>query len=125
MSDYQTAVDNIERLDVHPDLLTDALIPVYSANEAEDEGGYDDLVARRGGPEERDVLEAAGWADSAEELRDEALQLTENGAAIHHYYHEIGKMDGEAERQLNEEPKKVARQAYEWWYDNGDESNNR
>jgi hypothetical protein len=125
MSDYQTAVDDVERLDVHPDLLTDALIPVYSANEVEDGGGYDDLVARRGGPEERDVLKAAGWADSTAELRDKALPLTENGAAIHHYYHEIGKTDGEAERQLNEAPKEFARQAYEWWYENGGEGASR
>ena len=116
VTDYQEAVDSIEQLDVQPDVLTSLLIPVYSAAEAEDRGGYDDLVVRRGEPEDRDLLEAAGLAETTAELRDEELPLTENGAAIHHYYQDVAKKDSQAEKQLNESPKEFARQAFQWWY---------
>ncbi|WP_154020036.1 hypothetical protein [Halococcus sediminicola] len=119
MSDYQEAIDNVEQLDIDPDAFTTLLIPVYSASEAEDRGGYDNLVAARGEPEDRNLLEVAGLAETTAELREEGLPLTENGAAIHHYYHEVGKNDAEAEKQLNENPTEFARQAFQWWYNEG------
>lgn len=112
MSDYQEAVDSIEQLNVQSDALTSLLIPVYSAAEAEDRGGYDDLVVRRGKPDDRDLLEDAGLAETTAKLRDEELPLTENGAAIYHYYQDVGKRDSQAEKQLNENPKEFARQAF-------------
>lgn len=119
--DYQRAIDRLDELDAHPDSLTDTLIAVYSATEAEDRGGYDDLVARRGAPENRDLLLEAGWAEEPAEMRDEEPPLTEAGAAIYHYYQEVGKQDADTEQLLNEDPEAFARQAFEWWYhDDGD-----
>lgn len=123
MADYQQALEDVDAIDSPSDYLTDMIVSVYSGTEVEDGGGYDDLVARRGAPEDRELLKAVGWAEAATELREEELPLTENGAAIHYYYHEVGKKSGESESLLNDHPEEFARQAFEWWYrGDGDET---
>ena len=119
MNDYQQAVDEVNQLDTPDDYLTDSIIAVYSGTEVEDSGGYADLVTRRGAPEARELLVEIGWAEPAAEMRDEELPLTETGAAIQYYYHEVGKEEAESEKQLNEQPKEFTKQAFDWWYQKG------
>lgn len=124
VSDHQQAIDKLDQLDAPDDYLTDSIIAVYSGIEAEDSGGYDGLVTRRGAPEARELLMEIGWAEPAAEMREEELPLTETGAAIHHYYHEIGKENAESEKQLNEQPEEFAKQAFDWWYQNDNGTGN-
>lgn len=116
MNNYQQAVDQTNQLDLVDEHITNLIISIYSGTEVEDSGGYDDLVTRRDAQADLEPLQQAGWAESAAEMRNEELPLTENGAALHYYYQEVGKGSGEIERLLNDDPKEFARQAFEWWY---------
>jgi hypothetical protein len=125
VSNYQQAVEQVERLDLLDEEITALVISIYSARAVEDSGGYDELVTHRNTQTDREQLQAAGWADSVVDGRNEELPLTEEGAAIHYYYHEVGKNRTETEKLLNEDPTEFARQAFEWWYrGNGPEAEN-
>lgn len=119
MADYQQAVEQVDRLDLDDESVMELIISIYSGTEVEDSGGHNDLVTRRDAQADREGLQRAGWAEPAAEVRDEELPLTENGAAIHYYYHDVAKGSGEVEKLLNEDPKEFVRQAYEWWYREG------
>ena len=110
----------VGRLDLLDEEITALVISIYSARAVEDSGGYDELVTHRNTQTDREHLQAAGWADSVVDGRNEELPLTEEGAAIHYYYHEVGKNRTETEKLLNEDLRKFARQAFEWWYRKND-----
>jgi len=120
VSNYQQAVEQVERLDLLDEEITALVISIYSARAVEDSGGYDELATHRNTQTDREQLQAAGWVDSAVDGRNEELPLIEEGAAIHYYYYEVGKDRTETEKLLNEDLRKFARQAFEWWYRKND-----
>ena len=110
----------VGRLDLLGEEITALAISIDSATTVEDSGGHDELMIRRDAQADREQLQAAGWVDSAVDGRNEELPLIEEGAAIHYYYYEVGKDRTETEKLLNEDLRKFARQAFEWWYRKND-----